>query len=95
MAVTMRMVFGASSTLTGRIGRHSTTGLAVVATARLTTAQLDERVGRRHPQLGSERGVAARPVGQHIRRAGHRVWFLAALWHEANVTHSAAGVPLG
>ena len=87
VAVVMRMVFGVSSTLTGRISRHSTTGLAVVAAASLATAQFDEGVGRGHPQLGGERGVEAGPVGDHVRRVGSWLGFLAGLWHETNVTH--------
>jgi hypothetical protein len=71
-AMLMRMPFP-SSTLTGRIGWHSTTGLAVVAAARLAAAELDERVGRGQPQLLSERGVVAGPIGEHGRRAWSRL----------------------
>jgi hypothetical protein len=39
--VAVRMVICGSSALTGRISRHSTAGLAVVATATLVPAQLD------------------------------------------------------
>ena len=64
VAVAVRMVLGGGSALTGRVGRHSTAGLAGVAAARLAFAQLDERVGRSHPQLGREGGVVGDPVGQ-------------------------------
>ena len=60
----MRMVIRGGSALTGRVGRHSTAGLAVVAAASLVFAQLDEGVGRSHPQLGSEWGVVGGPVGK-------------------------------
>jgi hypothetical protein len=62
--VMVRMVSRGGSALTGRIGRHSTTGLAVVAAASLALAQLDEGVGRGHPQLGSEGCVVRSPVGK-------------------------------
>jgi hypothetical protein len=64
VAMVMRMVLGGGSALTGRVGRHSTARLAVVAAARLALAQLDEGVGRSHPQLNSEGGVVGDPVGQ-------------------------------
>jgi hypothetical protein len=63
VSVVVRMVLGGGSALTGRFGRHSTARLAVVAAARLALAQLDERVGRSHPQLGNEGGVVGDPVG--------------------------------
>src|SRR6516225_7848168 len=77
-----------------RVGWHSTAGLAVVAAARLAFAQLDEGVGRRHPQLGREGGVVRGPVGKHGPRAGPRPRFLAGLWHEANITADALLVPV-
>src|SRR5262245_52103993 len=80
----VRMV-SRSSALTGRIGWHSTSGLAVVAAASLAAAQLDERVGRGNTQLGGERGVAAGPVGDHGCRARPRLWFLAGNCHNANL----------
>jgi hypothetical protein len=64
------MVFGGRFALTGRVGRHSTTGLAVVAAAGLALAQLDEGVGRSHPRLHRERRFVGDPVG-HERS---RVW---------------------
>ena len=64
MVVAVRTVSRGGSALTGRIGRHSTTGLALVAAASLAPAQLDEGVGRSHPQLGGEGGVIGGPVGQ-------------------------------
>jgi hypothetical protein len=48
------MIICGGAALTGRIGRHSTAGLAVVAAATLPLTQLDQGVGRSHAQLGSE-----------------------------------------
>jgi hypothetical protein len=48
------MLICGGSARTGRIGRHSTTGLAVVPAASLVVAQLDEGVGCGHSQLDSE-----------------------------------------
>ena len=62
VTVVMRMLTGVGTALTGRIGRHSTAGLAVVAAARLLVTELDERVGRGHPQLRYEWGVVRHPV---------------------------------
>ena len=64
VAVMVRMILGGGSALTGRVSRHSTARLAVVAAARLALAQLDEGVGRSHPQLDGEGGVVGNPVGQ-------------------------------
>jgi len=44
MLMVVWVVSRGGSALTGRIGRHSTAGLAVVAAARLLFAQLDEGV---------------------------------------------------
>jgi hypothetical protein len=55
VVVVTRMVIGGGPALTGRIGRPSTAGLAVVTAATLVVAQLDQGVGHGHPQLGSER----------------------------------------
>src|SRR5262249_59161992 len=54
--VAMRMVIGGGSPLTGRVGRHSTAGLAVVAAATLADAQL--AVAMRG--LASAQAIAAR-----------------------------------
>jgi hypothetical protein len=62
VTVVMRMLTGVGTALTGRIGRHSTAGLAVVAAATLMVTELDESVGRGHPQLGGQRGVVRHPV---------------------------------
>jgi hypothetical protein len=62
VVVAMRMVTRSGTALTGRIGRHSTAGLAVVAAANLMVTELDEGVGRGHPQLGGERRVVRYPV---------------------------------
>jgi hypothetical protein len=94
MLVVMRMVSRGGSALTGRIGRHSTAGLAVVAAASLVLAQLDEGVGRSHPQLGSERGVVGGPVGKEGPSAWSRPRFLAGLWHNANTTTKAVAAPV-
>ena len=64
VVVVVRMVLGGGSALTGRVGRHSTARLAVVSAARLALAQLDEGVGRSHPQLDREGGIVGDPVGQ-------------------------------
>jgi hypothetical protein len=44
MFVMVMTIISGKAALTGRIGRHSTAGLAVVAAARLAVAQLDEGV---------------------------------------------------
>jgi hypothetical protein len=62
MAVVLPVVTGVGTALTGRIGRHSTPGLAVVSAARLVVTELDQGVGRGHPQLGGERRVVRYPV---------------------------------
>jgi len=64
VAMVARIIPDGRSALTGRVGRHSTAGLAVVAATSLVTAQLEESVGRGHPQLRSERGVVGDPVGK-------------------------------
>jgi hypothetical protein len=64
VAVVMRVALRGVSALTGRVGRHSTAGLAVVAAARLVLAQLEEGVGRSHPQFRREGGVVSGPVGE-------------------------------
>ena len=91
--VMMRMVLYGGSALTGRGGRHSTAGLAVVAAARLLLAQLDEGVGHGHPQLGREGSVVGGPVGKEGSWAWFRPRFLAGLWHNAYVTTNAVLVP--
>src|SRR6266568_2771331 len=83
--VLVRVVIRGGSALTGRVGRHSTAGLAVVAAAGLAVAQFDEGVGRRHPQLGREGGVVGGPVGQEGHRARFRPRFLTRLWHNATI----------
>jgi len=79
VVVVVRMVFRGGSALTGRVGRHSTAGLAVVAAASLVVAQLDEGVGRSHPQLGSEGGVVGGPVGKEGPGAWSRPRLLTGL----------------
>jgi len=64
VAMVARIIPDGRSALTGRVSRHSTAGLAVVAATSLVMAQLEESVGRGHPQLGSERGVVGDPVGK-------------------------------
>jgi hypothetical protein len=92
--VVVRVIAGVRSALTGRVGRHSTAGLAVVAAAGLAPAQLEEGVGRGHPQLHREGRVVGGPVGQQ----GPRVWswpgFLTGIWHNAHVTTNAARAPV-
>jgi len=62
VAMVMRMVSGIGTALTGRIGRDSTAGLAVVAAASLLVMELGKSVGRGHPQLRHEWGVVRLPV---------------------------------
>lgn len=94
VAVVVRVVLGGGSALTGRVGRHSTARLAVVAAACLALAQLDEGVGRSHPQLGSEGSVVGGPVGQQGPWAWSRPGFLFGLWHKANSTTNAVTAPV-
>jgi hypothetical protein len=54
VVVVVRMIIRGGPALTGRIGWHSTAGLAVVAAATPMVTQLDQGIGRSHPQLGSE-----------------------------------------
>jgi hypothetical protein len=79
VVVVVRMVFRGGAALTGRVGRHSTAGLAVVAAASLVVAQLDEGVGRSHPQLGSKGGVVGGPVGKEGPGAWSRPRLLTGL----------------
>jgi hypothetical protein len=94
VSVVVRMVLGGGSALTGRVGRHSTAGLAVVAAASLAFAQLDEGIGRSHPQLGREGGVVGGPVGEQGPWTWFRPGFLTGLWHTANITTNAALAPV-
>ena len=94
VAVVVRVVLGGGSALTGRIGRHSTARLAVVAAARLVLAQLDEGVRRSHPHLGSEGGVVGDPVGPQGPWTWSRLRFLSGLWHKANGTTNAVAAPV-
>jgi hypothetical protein len=83
-AMTVRIVVCGGSALTGRVGRHSTTGLAVVAAATLALAHFNQGIGHGHSQLDPERGVITGPVGEHRPGAGLRPGFLIGLWHNAN-----------
>ena len=94
MVVVVRMVICGGPALTGRISRHSTAGLAVVAAATLMVAQLDQGVGRSHPQLGSERGIAGGPVGKQGPGAWMRPWVVPGLWHNANSTANTIIAPV-
>jgi hypothetical protein len=78
------LVVGGKAALTGRIGRHSTAGLAVVAAARLMVAQRDDGVGDGHSQLRSERGVVGGPVGEEGLGASPRSVMM--LCHDAYTT---------
>src|SRR5215472_8252382 len=80
------------SALNGRVGRHSTSGLAVVSAASLALAQLDEGVGHSHPQLYAEGGIVAGPVGNHGPRAWPRPGSLITLCHIQNTTVRAAAI---
>jgi hypothetical protein len=79
VVVVVRMIIRGGPALTGRIGRHSTAWLAVVAAATLMVAQLDQGVSRSHPQLGRERGVVGGPVGKQGAWAWMRPGFLLRL----------------
>lgn len=59
--------------LTGRRKRHSTPRLAVVSTAILPLAQLDQVVRKRHAQLRGEGRVVGAPVRENGSEAGLRV----------------------
>jgi hypothetical protein len=93
--VVVRMVVRGGSALTGRVGRHSTAGLAVVAAASLASAQLEKGIGRSHPQLRRERRIVGSPVGQQ----GPRVWsgpgFLTRLCHNATVRRLWSSLQVG
>jgi hypothetical protein len=79
VAVVVWLVFGGGSALPGRIGRYSTPGLAVVATASLAAAQLVKvldaavrnlaaqgaPVGQEGPGLGPGQGSS---YGQRVER---------------------------
>jgi hypothetical protein len=69
MVVVVRVVFFRAA-LTGRLGPHSTAGLAVMAAALLMVANLEEVVGYDHPKLGAEGRFICRPVGEHGDKAG-------------------------
>src|SRR6516225_492616 len=88
------MIILGGPALTGRISRHSTAGLAVVAAATLMVAQLDQGVGRSHPQLGSERGIAGGPVGKQGPRAWMRPRVVPGLRHSANSTANTVIAPV-
>jgi hypothetical protein len=94
VAVIVRMITGGGSALTGRVGRHSTAGLAVVAAASLAFAQLEERIGGGHPQLHRQRRVVGGPVGQQGPRVWPRPGFVTGLWHTANATTNAVPAPV-
>jgi hypothetical protein len=61
---------GCGAALTGRLRRDSTAGLAVVAAAILSRAQLDEVVRQDHSQLRSERRIVRGPVREGGSKAG-------------------------
>src|SRR6185437_6801099 len=92
----VRMVMCGGSARTGRIGGHSTARLAVVATAALMTAQLDQGIGGSHPYLRRERGVTGGPVGKEGRRAWMRPRFLiGAPAHDATLRRSRSSLQSG
>jgi hypothetical protein len=86
VVVVVAIVVSGKAALTGRLGRHSTPGLAVVAAARLVVAQLDEGVGDGHPQFHREGGVVGGPVTEEGLHAGPR--FVMVFWHN---TYATAG----
>jgi hypothetical protein len=96
--VVVRMIIRGGSALTGRVGRHSTAGLAVVAAASLASAQLEEGIGRSHPQFRREGRVVGGPVGQQGPRVWSRPGFLTRLCHNATlrrITSSLQVDPVG
>jgi hypothetical protein len=93
VTVVVWVVFGGRTALTGRVGRHSTAGLAVIAAASLALAQLDEGIGRSHPQLRHEGRVVGGPVG-HEGPLWSWPGFLIWLGHNANGTANAALAPV-
>jgi hypothetical protein len=66
----VRVVTGRVAALTGRLGPHSTAGLAVVAATVLPGADLGEVVRDDHPQLRGERRVVGGPVRERGAEAG-------------------------
>lgn len=62
--------------LTGRRGRHSTAGLAVVPAAVLPVPNLGEVVLDRHAQLAEERRVVSPEVGD----GDFGAWLRSRLW---------------
>ena len=63
VACAVMVVSMTRATLTGRLSRHSTTGLAGVATALPPRADLRQVVPQQHLQLGADACVVCLPVG--------------------------------
>jgi hypothetical protein len=72
MVIVMRVIARRGTALTGRLRRHSTAGLTVVAAAVLSLANLDEVVREHHSQLRRERRIVRGPVRQGGAKA--RPW---------------------
>ena len=94
MVVTVAVIVMMMTARTGRIGRHSTTGLAGVPAARLALAQLDQRVGHSQPQLDAKRRVVGRPVREHRPGTWPRPALLITLCHSANTTRLTLAKPV-
>ena len=80
IVMVMGVIARRGTALTGRLGRHSTAGLTVVAAAILPFPQLDEIVGHNHAQLRGERRV----IGGPIRQGGCE----AGLWSRVRFGHA-------
>jgi hypothetical protein len=86
VVMVMRVIVRRWAALTGRLGRHSTTGLTVVAAAVLPLSQLDEIVRHHHSQLRCERRIVGGPVGESSSEAG--------FWSRVTFGHSPEFMPL-
>jgi hypothetical protein len=70
MVVRVGMVVAARAVLTGRLGPHSTAGLAGMSAAILPVPQLGPVIGDSQPELGDQRRLIGGPVGEHCAHAG-------------------------
>jgi hypothetical protein len=61
VVLVMTIIFGEVAR-TGRRGRHSTTGLAVVSATVLSSAEFDQVVRENHSEFRRERSVEGAPI---------------------------------
>jgi hypothetical protein len=80
----MTVLLMSGSALTGRRGRHSTTGLTVITAAVLPSADLDQIVLDRKPKLRGKWGVVCLPVGQRCAEARLGPWFWIWFRHDTD-----------